>query len=180
MQAGDADASGGLSQDEFYDLIVSMDGYAGDAASYAELELLYKVTHKSLACYCTVLGGGEDCCVGESAEINVAVLSDEEAIANGTAEQYEKEVCETISWALGMEADGGAEVASTEAPQETTEAPEETTEAPEETTAAPEATTGATVDVATTGATEAGPTTTPASGELPLTTTEAPVRFPFR
>ena len=172
MQAGDADASGGLSQDEFYDLIVSMDGYAGDAASYAELELVYKVTHKSLACYCTVLGGGEDCCVGESAEINVAVLSDEEAIANGTAEQYEKEVCETVSWALGMEADGGAEVATTEAPEETTEAPETTTEAPE-------ATTGATVDAATTGATEAGSATTPDAGELPVTTTEAPVRFLF-
>lgn len=36
---------------------------------FDDLPLVYKVAHKSLAYYCAVLGGGEDCCVGEEAEV---------------------------------------------------------------------------------------------------------------
>ena len=148
MTSSDRDGSGGLSQDEYYDFLTSMDG-VGNADSYSQLDLMLKVSHKSLACYCTVLGDGEDCCVGEDAEVLLSVLETGDEVSA----QYEAEVCETMAWALGMEGDEVAETTTTEAP-----------------------TTEATVEAGSTAATATvGSTSTPDAGELPVTT-EIPVR----
>lgn len=147
MTSADEDGSGGLSQDEYYSFLSSMDG-VGNAGSYSELELMLKVSHKSLACYCTVLGDGEDCCVGEGAEVPLSVLENDDEVSA----QYEAEVCETMSWALGMEGDEVEDTTTTEA-----------------------TTTDATVEAGSTAATAtAGSTSTPDAGELPVTT-EVPV-----
>jgi C-terminal processing protease CtpA/Prc len=147
MTSSDQDGSGGLSQDEYYDFLTSMDG-VGNADSYSQLDLMLKVSHKSLACYCTVLGDGEDCCVGEDAEVLLSVLETGDEVSA----QYEAEVCETMAWALGMEGDEVAETTTTEAP-----------------------TTEATVEAGSTAATATvGSTSTPDAGELPVTT-EIPI-----
>jgi len=146
MVAADTDRSGGLSRDEYYTFLSSQ-GVVGSASAYAELELVLKVSRESLACYCTVLGGGEGCCVGSDAEINLTVLRDPEAVASGVAGQYESVVCETVGWATGI---------STETEAVTTTIAPKTTEVVETTEFATTSRgTEPTVDSSTAGATEA-------------------------
>jgi hypothetical protein len=72
--AFDADASGGLSSDEYFAVLSSL-GQTGLAMSYAELDLYAKISFTTMACSCVSLGLGKDCCAGEDAEISLPVRS---------------------------------------------------------------------------------------------------------
>ena len=72
--AFDADASGGLSSDEYFAVLSSL-GQTGLAMTYAELDLYAKMSFTTIACSCGSLGLGKDCCAGEDAEIPLPVLS---------------------------------------------------------------------------------------------------------
>jgi hypothetical protein len=177
MNEADADSSSSISPDEYYTMLSSYDSsLTGDASSFAELELIYKVSFKSLACYCTVLGGGEGCCVGEDAAVDLSTLSDQEAVDSGTAGQYEEEICETMSWALGVETSTGTSTTVAAATTErTTTVSVVETDATEGsvTTEAVEGSTGATVGVEST---EAAVASTESASET-TGATDAPVRF---
>jgi hypothetical protein len=185
MTSADADSSSSLSTDEYYSMLSSYDAtLVGDATSFDELDLKYKVSFKSLSCYCTVLGGGEGCCVGEDASVDLTTLSSED-VSEDTKVQYQEEICETMSWALGLEGGESGTTTAATTGGTTTETAESTEAALASTETAAESTTEAAAEETTTGATvavestEAAVETTPDSGELPVTTTggtDAPVR----
>jgi hypothetical protein len=161
----DADSSGGLSQDEFYSFLSTSypDSSASSASSYSELALEYKVSHKSLACYCVVLGGGEDCCVGDDAEIDLTSLENEEV-----SDVYGGEVCETLEWALGYD---GVEVESSAT---TTEVPETTAAATVASLSDDVTTVAASDDVTTEAAASDDVTTEAAASDDVVEATAAP------
>jgi hypothetical protein len=92
----DADESGGLSSDEYFE-VLSYLGPATTATSYAEMDLNAKLSFTTMACSCVSLGLGEDCCAGKDAEIPVSVSStaDDPAV-----EAYLANVCNVL--ATGM------------------------------------------------------------------------------
>ena len=194
----DADGSGGLSEEEFYNFLTSIESppsvatYFDNETDFQDLELIYKVAHKALACQCVYLGFGEDCCLGDNAEIPIGViesgLEEDATSVQMAAAEFRVNVCNSIASSFGETIGTSSTVAAatTDAP-ETTEAPEETTDAPEgptETTEAPPAVTTEAPPDETTKAppdetTEAPPAETteapPAeTTEAPEETTEAP------
>ena len=72
--AFDADASGGLSSDEYFAVLSSL-GQTALATSYAQLDIYAKVSFTTLACSCVSLGLGKDCCSGEDDKIPLPVRS---------------------------------------------------------------------------------------------------------
>jgi hypothetical protein len=99
----DTDASSGLSEDEFYNLLssISTPSYIAEYFStfdtFADLPWIVRVVHKTLACNCVRLGEGEDCCEGEDAEIILDGLDSVE-IRNDLQNEYRNFVCQQIGF----------------------------------------------------------------------------------
>ena len=91
--AFDADASGGLSSDEYFAVLSSL-GQTGLAMSYAELDLYAKMSFTTMACSCVSLGLGKDCCAGEDAEIPLPVLS---SIDDPAVHAYVTNLCSVLT-----------------------------------------------------------------------------------
>ncbi|KAL3758420.1 hypothetical protein ACHAWU_006080 [Discostella pseudostelligera] len=70
----DADASGGLNQEEYYNWLVGSGLISADA-SFEEIALPLKVSFLGLACECQALGYGEDCCTGADAEFPISDIN---------------------------------------------------------------------------------------------------------
>ena len=180
----DADGSGGLSEEEFYDFLTSIEtpsvaAYFENETDFQDLELVYKVAHKALACQCVYLGFGEDCCLGEDAEIPIGVIDnakEEDATeVQEAAALFRTSVCNKIAASFGETISTTSTVAAattevTDAP-ETTEVPEETTV---ETTEAPPAETSEAPPAETTEAPPAETTEAPEATTTEATVTEAP------
>ena len=178
----DADGSGGLSEEEFYNFLTSIESppsvatYFDNETDFQDLELIYKVAHKALACQCVYLGFGEDCCLGDNAEIPIGVavsgLEDDATSVQMAAAEFRVNVCNSIASSFGETIGTSSTVAAatTDAP-ETTEAPEETTDAPEEPTETTEAPPDETTEAPPDETTEAPPAET--TEAPPAVTSEA-------
>ena len=104
LLSSDTDGSGGLDADEFYAFLKSVDlpsdagGYLDQFDKYGDLPWFLRVLHKSLACRCTSLGLGDDCCMGRGAEIPLVGLEDG---PDGAGFGWHRdEVCEQISYVI--------------------------------------------------------------------------------
>jgi len=91
--AFDADASGGLSSDEFFAVLSSL-GLTTVATSYSDLAFDDKMVFASLACSCVSLGMGEDCCSGDDAEIPLSVLS---TVGDPAVDAYKADLCNLLA-----------------------------------------------------------------------------------
>ena len=104
LLSSDTDGSGGLDADEFYAFLKSVDlpsdagGYLDQFDKYGDLPWFLRVLHKSLACRCTSLGMGDDCCMGRGAEIPLVGLEDGPGSAGFG--WHRDEVCEQISYVV--------------------------------------------------------------------------------
>lgn len=108
--SADSDGSGGLSEDEFHDFLTSIQRpqnvveYFANKTSFEELELIFKIVHKSLACQCHALGLGEDCCEGDNAEIPIGVVMSNSGVdsANSAAvDEFRTTLCNNIAASFG-------------------------------------------------------------------------------
>ena len=91
--AFDADASGGLSSDEYFAVLSSL-GLVTVATSYSDLAFDDKMVFASLACSCVSLGMGEDCCSGDAAEIPLSVLS---TVGDPAVDSYKADLCNLLA-----------------------------------------------------------------------------------
>ncbi len=91
--AFDADASGGLSSDEYFAVLSSL-GLVTVATSYSDLAFDDKMVFVSLACSCVSLGMGEDCCSGDAAEIPLSVLS---TVGDPAVDSYKADLCNLLA-----------------------------------------------------------------------------------
>jgi len=177
-KSADADGSSGLSAEEYYTFLSSIEEgenyFDGKpAGSYTDLDFAFKLTHKALACQCSKLGMGDDCCTGSNAEIPISEVMS--ADMSAAAKEFRADVCNSVAASLGEVATLVPE--TTPAPETTTitttPVPETTTTvATTTTTPAPETTTTTTTVPATT-TTEATTTAAPTTTEAAPTTTEA-------
>lgn len=92
VSAFDADASGGLSSDEYFEYLSSL-GLTALATSYAELDYFAKVSFATMACSCASLGLGDDCCSGEDAEIQLSFPS---TVDDSVANAYVANLCSVL------------------------------------------------------------------------------------
>ena len=107
-QSSDIDSSGGLSQDEFFAFLVSIEDpsyitdYFMQYRNFADLPWEYKVIYKTLACNCMRMGQNANCCVGSDVE----VVIDPSLIIDGTTSLprqnavsgYEELLCQQIGF----------------------------------------------------------------------------------
>lgn len=91
--AFDADASGGLSSDEYFAVLSSL-GLTTVATSYSDLAFDDKMVFSSLACSCVSLGMGEDCCSGDDAEIPLSVLT---TVGDPAVDAYKADLCNLLA-----------------------------------------------------------------------------------
>lgn len=123
----DTDGSGGLSSDEFLNFLktieqpASVEAYFADkdVTAYDQLEFIYKIIHKSLACQCHLLGLGDDCCVGDNAEIPVGVTAENAIGAGAMASdaaiaEFRNTLCNDISAGFGQTVNDFADAESNE------------------------------------------------------------------
>ena len=89
----DADASGGLSKDEYFAVLQSLE-LVTIATSYAELDFGSKMSFTTIACKCKSLGLGDTCCEGEDAEIPLSVLSTE---GDPAVDAYKADLCNVLA-----------------------------------------------------------------------------------
>ncbi|KAL3790710.1 hypothetical protein ACHAW5_003041 [Stephanodiscus triporus] len=92
VSAFDADASGGLSSDEYFEYLSRL-GLTALATSYAELDYYAKVSFATMACSCASLGLGDDCCSGEDAEIQLSFPS---TVDDSVANAYVANLCSVL------------------------------------------------------------------------------------
>jgi hypothetical protein len=91
--AFDADASGGLSSDEYFAVLSSL-GLTTVATSYSDLAFDDKMVFSSLACSCVSLGMGDDCCSGDDAEIPLSVLT---TVGDPAVDAYKADLCNLLA-----------------------------------------------------------------------------------
>jgi len=112
--AADSDGSGGLSEDEFHDFLTSIQRppnvveYFANKTSFEELEFIFKIVHKSLACQCHALGLGEDCCEGDNAEIPIGVVMSNSGVDSSNAaavDEFRTTLCNNIAASFGEHID---------------------------------------------------------------------------
>jgi hypothetical protein len=89
----DADASGGISTDEYFAILQSLE-LVTVATSYAELDFAAKMSFTTIACMCKSLGLGDTCCEGEDAEIPLSVLSTE---GDPVVDAYKADLCNVLA-----------------------------------------------------------------------------------
>lgn len=89
----DADASGGISTDEYFAILQSLE-LVTVATSYAELDFAAKMSFTTIACMCKSLGLGDTCCEGEDAEIPLSVLSTE---GDPAVDAYKADLCNVLA-----------------------------------------------------------------------------------
>ena len=74
-KSADLDGSGGLSQDEYYAFLTSIDdpayisNYFSQYPDFASLPWEQKVIYRTMACNCMRMGQGSACCMGDDIEI---------------------------------------------------------------------------------------------------------------
>lgn len=90
----DADASGGLNQEEYYNWLVGSGLISADA-SFEEIALPLKVSFLGLACECQALGYGEDCCTGADAEFPISDINGSDITA--TAAEIKGYMCDNLA-----------------------------------------------------------------------------------
>ncbi|EJK43798.1 hypothetical protein THAOC_37724, partial [Thalassiosira oceanica] len=120
--AEDADGSGGLGEEEFYDFLAGIEDppyikqYFAQFDGFGDLPWVFRVVHTSLSCHCQQLGKGENCCV-DDAEIGLDGFS--ESLGGGPGkgpgkgpggqtsvalrsdqEEYRDLVCQQISFVI--------------------------------------------------------------------------------
>ncbi len=112
--AFDTDASGGLSLDKYFKVLLSL-GLTTVATSYAELAFNDKMAFASLACSCVSLGLGEDCCLGADAKIPLSVLS---TSGDPAVDAYKTDLCNLLAYVIKEETASpvAAPAVGTEAP----------------------------------------------------------------
>lgn len=109
LVSSDLDSSNGVSESEYHSFLLGIEDptyvaeYFEGYQSFGELPWVFRVVHKSLACYCQQLGLGDNCCKGTDAEISLLglvddVMGDAEQISE--LEEYRVLVCQQIAYVL--------------------------------------------------------------------------------
>ena len=107
-QSSDLDSSGGLSQDEYFAFLTSIEDpahindYFMQYQNFGDLPWEYKVIYKTMACNCMRSGQDANCCVGSDVEVVV----DPSLINDGTTPQlrqnavsgYEELLCQQVGF----------------------------------------------------------------------------------
>lgn len=117
LEASDIDSSKGLSEQEFYNFLSSIEDppyvkvYFSSYKSFNQLPWSFRIVHKSLACHCHTLGKGEECCEGDDAEVllfgsDTSTLFGGEVDATSIARtspgvQYKGIFCQQIAYVIG-------------------------------------------------------------------------------
>lgn len=107
LRAHDSDNSDGLSSGEYYQFLrdteavpSDMSDFFGRFNSFSKLPWHVKVLHKSLACRCTDLGMGNDCCKGPDVEVTLLGLGDDFRFDDRLALEYRLDICNQIAFAF--------------------------------------------------------------------------------
>ncbi|KAL3804542.1 hypothetical protein HJC23_002581 [Cyclotella cryptica] len=94
-QASDSDASGGLSPDEYYTFLTSIDDppyidkYFEGYPDFSSLPWKYRVLYKTMTCNCMRLGQGANCCTGPDAEAMFDMPNNATVYANLLCQQIQ-------------------------------------------------------------------------------------------
>ena len=96
----DSDNSNSLSSSEYYQFLLDteMGDFLRRFNSFSELPWHVKVLHKSLACRCSDLGLGNDCCKGPDVEVTLLGLADDLSIDDELAFEYRLDICNQIAF----------------------------------------------------------------------------------
>lgn len=103
----DSDNSNGLNSSEYYQFLRDAEALPSDMSeffrcgrfnSFSELPWHVKVLHKSLACRCSDLGLGNDCCKGPDVEVTLLGLTDDFSIGDKLALEYRLDICNQIAF----------------------------------------------------------------------------------
>lgn len=188
--ANDADGSGGLGEEEFYDFLAGIEDppyvkqYFAQFDGFDDLPWVFRVVHTSLSCHCQQLGKGENCCV-DDAEIGLDGLSDDSSSGGGPGkgpgkgpggqasvalrsdqEEYRDLVCQQISFVIAK---------SVPTP-EPTGRPSESLSPSESPTPSP---TASPVTTPTTATPTASPNIVPSTPQITESPTDVPSRSPI-
>jgi hypothetical protein len=107
-QSSDLDDSGGLSENEYYTFLTSIEDppyindYFQQYPNFNSLPWKYRVLYRTMLCNCMRMGEGAECCVGDNIEVmfdGTASESNGVSVArqSSVADGYEKLLCQQVA-----------------------------------------------------------------------------------
>lgn len=108
-QASDTDASGGLSQDEYYTFLTSIEDppyineYFQEYPDFSTLPWTYRVLFTAMTCNCMSLGQGKECCRGADAEAMFEIPNNSTAQEKiNTTNEFMNLLCQQIQFLVSQ------------------------------------------------------------------------------